>query len=841
MLGGGRVFGWSGAACVLALLGGAPASALVITPTYDTTVTSSPDKTQIENSFQTILNQFEALYVNNVTVNVTLALSGSVGLGENVTFQTGATPYSSGTGNFVTALTSTVNGATTTNGPGQTALANLPATASAINSSDTGNGGNGTISLSTPNARAIGLSAPEASDSTILINPNPFVGFATQFQRVDGHVATNNYDFFATAEHELDEVLGLGSALACPPANCTAATPLPTDIRPEDLFRYQQNSTSFSFTYAVPSSAVAFLSINGGVSDLIQLSQDPGGDYGDFYSPGPDETGAVCTAIVQDAFGCNGQVASVQHNSVEAQLLNAMGWNPRFTTAASNTVWQVDCSGGHIASTGVVVTASTPVTNPLSSLLGKPSGPGTFTALPVAGDIIEITGICIDDVTVRTSDLAITNHAGPDGTAGDVGDGDGVRGQFEIASAQQITISGLLFGDFSGGFSFASGTDLATFFVHDGATVVAVHSDVVNSPGYGMLARRDAQVTLLDDRFIFNGFSSGTPNVGVLTNSRVVFGADDGSLSVLVDGSGGDGVLVSIGGSVIFNAANVAGNGGHQISLQGGSSARLSSSNVTVGLLDVENSNDPCSTEHGVACLSAIEATGSSTVRIENGATVDASTDSGSVVSAVVVNQGSALLAHAASLLSAATAPSTVSATENSVIALAGGNTFCSGGCTASTTGNVVVLDHVSTLIQVAASLFGYTAAQDALFGNATVQLQSTVDLGLGLISSAPGLAWTLQNTPNNGITVAQNSSFRLQGGTTFSNSGGIQLEQGSNGFFNTSAGGTNVVSGGVICPFTNIASAHVVAPNTNALNPIPPIATSFDSANAALHQCLPF
>ena len=322
-----------------------------------------------KSAFNTIIAQFDALYVNPVTVNVTLQLAAGSFLGENETFQSSVN-YSYRPGNFVTALGST---ASSSNAPAQTALSSLPASATTVDSADTSN----TIQLTTPNARALGLSAAVPSDSTILISSS----FPIQFTRVNGQVAVSNYDFFATAEHELDEVLGLGSSLtACGNAQCSDSS-LPTVIRPEDLYRYAPNSTTRSFSYS--SSASAFVSIDGGHTDLIQLNQDFDGDYGDFFSrdfPGTtQDQNAPCTAIVQDAFSCNGQVASVGRSSVETQLLAAMGWNPRFSTAATNTVWLVNCTAGTIASTGAVTTATTTVANPLGALLGTPSAKGTFS------------------------------------------------------------------------------------------------------------------------------------------------------------------------------------------------------------------------------------------------------------------------------------------------------------------------------------------------------------------------------------------------------------------------------------------------------------------------------
>ena len=55
--------------------------------TYDSTVTSNPNAAQIESSFNTVIAQFDALYVNPVTVNLTLQLAPGSFLGENSTSQ----------------------------------------------------------------------------------------------------------------------------------------------------------------------------------------------------------------------------------------------------------------------------------------------------------------------------------------------------------------------------------------------------------------------------------------------------------------------------------------------------------------------------------------------------------------------------------------------------------------------------------------------------------------------------------------------------------------------------------------------------------------------------------
>ncbi len=160
MFGGARGFGWGAAVCALALSGAAlpsRAPALTIDATYDSSVTSNPNAAQIESAFNTIIAQFDALYVNPVTVNVTLHLAAGSFLGENDTVQTSPIPYSS----FATALNST---AAPSNAPAKPRSPICRQATTTVDSADTGN----TIQLTTPNARALGLSASVPSDSTII-------------------------------------------------------------------------------------------------------------------------------------------------------------------------------------------------------------------------------------------------------------------------------------------------------------------------------------------------------------------------------------------------------------------------------------------------------------------------------------------------------------------------------------------------------------------------------------------------------------------------------------------------------------------------------------------------
>jgi hypothetical protein len=116
-------------------------------------------------------------------------------------------------------------------------------------------------------------------------------------------------------EHEIDEVLGLGSALK---DVTTPAVPWP-----EDLFRWASSgvrsysaNASTTNPCAAPS---AFFSIDGGTTPLDEFNNcNNGGDYGDWVNHTP--------AQVQDAF-TGGGGTSLAITSPEVRALDVIGYS----------------------------------------------------------------------------------------------------------------------------------------------------------------------------------------------------------------------------------------------------------------------------------------------------------------------------------------------------------------------------------------------------------------------------------------------------------------------------------------------------------------------------------
>jgi uncharacterized protein (TIGR03437 family) len=177
------------------------------------------------------------------------------------------------------------------------------------------------VFLTTSNARALGFSASVSLDTTLILSN------AVSFE-YSGQPSQTAYDFMDVAAHELDEALGIGSALTGLQNNA----PVPKDFYfAEDYFRYSASATRDITTNP---SAVVYFSYNNGKTNVAQFNQEysAAGDtnldrndwsYGDSgcpaKSPGP---------YIQDAIGCPGVAIPVaQAGSPEVIVLNTLGYD----------------------------------------------------------------------------------------------------------------------------------------------------------------------------------------------------------------------------------------------------------------------------------------------------------------------------------------------------------------------------------------------------------------------------------------------------------------------------------------------------------------------------------
>jgi hypothetical protein len=275
-------------------------SGLVINPTFDSSILQNSNSAAIQAAINRAIAIYQSLFSDPITVSIRFRYSNTEPDGH---------PFPSGTlsvsdfvvysipwNTYINALRADAKTANDT-----TANASLPANALSTN-----------ISVSGANGRAIGQDTPPAMfpngtvgdggpyDGIVSLNSN--VSF--QFTRPP---SASNYDAQRSIEHEMDEILGLGSRL-----------PGGGDLQPQDLF-----SWSAPGTRNLTSSGSRYFSINSGNTNIVAFNQDRGGDLGDWLSASCPQA----NPYVQNAFGCMGQVSDVTANSPEGISLDVIGYD----------------------------------------------------------------------------------------------------------------------------------------------------------------------------------------------------------------------------------------------------------------------------------------------------------------------------------------------------------------------------------------------------------------------------------------------------------------------------------------------------------------------------------
>ncbi len=267
---------------------------LTIIPTFNA---------NIDAATQTVINNAIAFYQNTFTDNITVNIefhSMSTGLGQSVFFVFNV-PYTS----YRTAL-----GANATSADDATALANTPSgSTNPVTASSN-------IQVKSPNGRALGINTPEqpfgGACPTASFTGSGCIGLNVALANSIGPGI-----LMTVVEHEIDEVLGLGSALQ--------GTTTPADPWTEDLFRWanaghRSFATNTSTTHPCGSgTGASFFSIDGGTTDLDDFNNcNNGGDYGDWITHTPSQ--------VQDAFINGSASPSLSVTSPEVRALDVIGY-----------------------------------------------------------------------------------------------------------------------------------------------------------------------------------------------------------------------------------------------------------------------------------------------------------------------------------------------------------------------------------------------------------------------------------------------------------------------------------------------------------------------------------
>jgi hypothetical protein len=312
---GGRLRRAVRAAFVVGVVFAAAAPArgqLIITPTFDSSITGNANSAALQSAINTAIGVYQSLYTDNVNISILFRYSTTQPngnpLGGGTLAQSNYTLYSPTYNQYTTALAADAPKSAND----VIALANLPL-ASAFPNNPTN------IPVSSANGRALplGFGTPGAMSSNGNVGTGgTFDGIVTinsaqnfSLTRPVGNVG--KFDVLQSIEHEIDEVMGLGSIL--PGTLDFSGNPA---VRPQDLFRYSAANT-ISLTSS--GAATSYFSINKGVTSIVAFNQNSTGDYGDW--------GTNPTPLVQLAFSNPNTQSDVTAGSPEGINLDVIGYN----------------------------------------------------------------------------------------------------------------------------------------------------------------------------------------------------------------------------------------------------------------------------------------------------------------------------------------------------------------------------------------------------------------------------------------------------------------------------------------------------------------------------------
>src|SRR6266446_2569912 len=299
-----RAYGMSGPSHYSAAMAAATdaTTGLIIQPTFDSSIINNANSAAIQATINAAISICESLFSDPITIEIRFRYSTTEPNGDPLPAdriaQSNYVYYTIAWNTYIDALRADAR-----TGNDNIATASLPGSALSTN-----------LLPASAAGRAVGLDTPPAMFANGTVGSGgPYDGIVTldssspyQFTRPP---AGSNYDAQRGFEHEMDEVIGLGSHL-----NISAGD----NLRPQDLFSWSslgQRNTS--------SSGARYFSINGGVTNIVNFNQDPAGDFGDWLS----EVCPQSRPYVQNAFSCTGQFSDVAATSPEGINLDVIGYD----------------------------------------------------------------------------------------------------------------------------------------------------------------------------------------------------------------------------------------------------------------------------------------------------------------------------------------------------------------------------------------------------------------------------------------------------------------------------------------------------------------------------------
>jgi hypothetical protein len=270
-----------------------PALALVIKPTFDSSVTSRSNAAAIESAFDSAAAILDKAFPNPVTVNITVSWGSVAGHALSSGDIGGSTDNLSGPYSY-TSMVSYLTAASKAN-PTDATLAGAVAHLSKTDPTK-----KNSFEIPYAEAQALGM-----LPRTLAITDG-YIGFSSgaqfDFNPVDG-VSAGYYDFQGLAGHEIEEVLGRVTGLGA--GTTRWATPF-------DLYRYAGVGVP-NFSY----STAAYFSIDGGHTNLGDFNISGGGDRSDWYA-------ASGLTDLQTAYLTTGRAYALSASDLTG--LDALGW-----------------------------------------------------------------------------------------------------------------------------------------------------------------------------------------------------------------------------------------------------------------------------------------------------------------------------------------------------------------------------------------------------------------------------------------------------------------------------------------------------------------------------------
>ena len=328
-----HTFGIALSVCALLMFARAHAAqALVINPTFDSSLTGLANTADIENTINTADTTIGSLYNDPITVNV---LYRGIHAGTNGSLANSFIGFYFYSYNFYTDLLKSDAAAHPDNTSLNEAVLNLTA----------GNDANGSrdMAVTSANLRALGLASATACidntvtyvsacgqqfDGVVTFNLDLPIDYTRPMPAYNG--SNEQYDGLRIAEHEINEILGGGGAGST--LNYVHDFGLNNSASDFsfldgvlDLYRYSaQGIPSFSTS----ATDTAYFSIDGGLSNIIDFNQHFQGDYGDWAVSEACPGGGFGDSHVQGAFLCNNEIADFTRTSPEFTMLEAIGYDP---------------------------------------------------------------------------------------------------------------------------------------------------------------------------------------------------------------------------------------------------------------------------------------------------------------------------------------------------------------------------------------------------------------------------------------------------------------------------------------------------------------------------------